>query len=211
PAPVRAGLALFLALAIAPGVHAPFADVSGLRVVAALVRELVLGSAIGIAAAAIYDGAYAGGRAIDDYVGVRAVAPNVQLVAPSGYGRLWSLAFTGGFFLLGAYRYTLLGFARSFDVIPVGSGVDVHAWLPFAMRYADAVVAAGAAIAAPSIALAFVVQVALGALGRTIPRFASFTLSFPLVFGAALIATAIVISEIASRAQYPVVFLPAAP
>ena len=50
-------------------------------------------------AASLYDGAYAGGRAVDDYVGVKAIAPSVQLVAPSGFGRIWSLAFTGGFFL----------------------------------------------------------------------------------------------------------------
>jgi flagellar biosynthetic protein FliR len=208
PPPLRAGLALLLALAIAPGVRGAYFGASGLPFVAALAREVVLGSGIGIAASLLYDAAYAGGRVIDDYVGVRAVAPNVQLVAPSGYGRLWSLAFTAGFFLLGAYRYTILGFARSFDAIPAGGVFADYGWLPFAMRYASAIVATGAEIAAPSVALAFVVQAGLGALARTIPRFSSFTLSFPLVFGAALVATALALPELVARAQHPVMFLP---
>ena len=66
----------------------------------------------------------------------------------------------------------------------------------------------GAEIAAPSVALAFVVQVALGALCATIPRFGSFTLSFPLVFGAALVAAALALPELVARAQHPVMFLP---
>ncbi|MHB8480009.1 MAG: hypothetical protein ACYDA5_06340, partial [Vulcanimicrobiaceae bacterium] len=41
---------------------------------------------VGFAAALVYDGAYAGGRLIDDYVGIRAIAPSIDLVAPSGYG-----------------------------------------------------------------------------------------------------------------------------
>jgi flagellar biosynthesis protein FliR len=76
------------------------------------------------------------------------------------------------------------------------------------MRYASAIVATGAEIAAPSVALAFVVQAGLGALARTIPRFSSFTLSFPLVFGAALVATALALPELVARAQHPVMFLP---
>jgi len=43
------------------------------------------------------DGAYAGGRTVDDYLCVKAIAPSVQIVAHSGFGRVWSLVFTGAF------------------------------------------------------------------------------------------------------------------
>ena len=75
------------------------ARIGGAAFVAALLAEFLLGGAIGMTASLIYDGAYAGGRVVDDYVGVKAIAPSLQLVAPSGFGRVWSLAFTGGFFL----------------------------------------------------------------------------------------------------------------
>jgi flagellar biosynthesis protein FliR len=50
------------------------------------------------------------------------------------------------------------------------------------------------------------VQVALGALSRTIPRFGSLTLSFPIVFGVALIASALCLAGVVRHAT---VLLPA--
>lgn len=207
PPPVRAGIALFLAVAILPGLHAcPMQD--GIAFIMSLVIEFLLGSAMGIAASLLYDGAYAGGRAIDDYVGVKAIAPSVDIVAPSGYGRIWSLAYTGGYFLLGAYRPTLLSLAQSFTSIPPGSPFDARGWMTFAMSVGETIVVVALSVAAPAIALAFIVQIALGALSRTIPRFATFTLSFPLVFGAALIATAISVPLLAAQAGHPVLMIP---
>ena len=173
-----------------------------------LVTEFLLGSAIGIAASLLYDGAYAGGRMLDDYVGVKAIAPNVDFVAPSGFGRVWSLAFTSGYFLLGAYQVTLLAFAQSFVRIAPGVPFHASAWGPFAVSLATTIVLVAIGVAGPAIALAFVVQVGLGALSRTIPRFATFTLSFPLVFGAVLLATAITLPLIALRAGHPILSMP---
>ena len=207
PHAVRAGLAVFLATAIAPGVHARVPS-SPVAFVVALVVEFLLGGAIGIGASLLYDGAYAGGRMLDDYVGVKAIAPSVQLVAPSGFGRIWSIAFTGGYFLLGAYRVTLLAFAGSFERIAPGVPFDPHAWLSFAGSLASTIVLVALAVAAPAITLAFVVQVALAALARVIPRFAAFSLSFPLVFGAVFVATAVAIPLLATRSAHPVLLYP---
>jgi flagellar biosynthesis protein FliR len=206
PHAVRVGLALFLTIAIVPGVGSAHSD--GVALVIALVVEFLLGSAIGVGASLLYDGAYAGGRMLDDYVGVKAMAPNVQLVAPSGFGRVWSIAFTGGYFLLGAYRITVLAFAQSFERLPPGASLDPHAWLAFATTLASTIVLVGVAVAAPAIALAFVVQVAIAALTRTIPRFAGFSLSFPLVFGAVLLVTAVSIPLLSVRAGHPLLPYP---
>jgi flagellar biosynthetic protein FliR len=206
PHSVRAGLALFLTMAIAPGVRVSHAD--GIPLIVALVTEFLLGSAIGIGASLLYDGAYAGGRMLDDYVGVKAIAPSLQLVAPSGFGRVWSLAFTGGYFLLGAYRITLLAFAQSFVRFAPGAPLEAHAWATFAASLASTIVLVAVAVAAPAIALAFVVQVALAALARTIPRFASFLLSFPLVFGAVLLVTAVSLPLLAARSAHPILLYP---
>jgi flagellar biosynthesis protein FliR len=194
PASLRAGLALLLAIAIAPAVRAaPTGD--GVALVLALVLEFLIGGAIGMAASLLYDAAYAGGRVVDDFVGVKAIAPSVQLVAPSGFGRLWSLALTGAFFLTGAYRMTLLGFAQSFARVPPGSAADASAWSRFAEDFAGAFVTIALHVAGPAVGLAFVVQIALGALSRVVPRFGSFTLAFPLAFAAALVMTVIVVPE----------------
>ena len=206
PHALRAGLALFLTVAIAPGVRS--AELRGVALALAFVVEFLLGSAIGMGASVLYDGAYAGGRMLDDYVGVKAMAPSVQLVAPSGFGRTWSIAFTGGYFLLGAYRVTLLAFAQSFDRVAPGAPFDPHAWLAFAGALASTIVLVGVAVAAPAIALAFVVQVAVAALTRAIPRFAGFALSFPLVFGAVLLVSAVSIPLLCARAGHPLLLYP---
>lgn len=173
--------------------------------VGALVVEFLIGSAIGMAAALVYDGAYAGGRAVDDYVGVKAIAPSLQLVAPSGFGRVWSLAFTGGYFLSGAYRATLLSFGQSFVSLPPGASVQPHSWATFAAGYASAIANVALEVAAPAIGLAFVVQVAVGAISRAVPRFGSFTLAFPLAFAAAIVATAIAVPLVAQHSERPFV------
>ncbi len=205
---VRAGLAVFLTIAVAPAAHFPVPGIDGAAMVVALVAEFALGGAIGMVASLVYDGAYAGGRAVDDYVGVKAIAPSLQLVAPSGFGRVWSLAYTGGFFLTGAYRTTVLGFAQSFERIAPGTEVDAHAWAAYAAGMAATIVVVAAAVAAPAIGLAFVVQVALGALSRAVPRFGSLTLAFPLAFGAAVIATAVAVPSLSQHALAPILAIP---
>ncbi len=195
PAPLRAGFALLLAMAVAPGVRAAPPGTSGVAFVVALVVEFLIGGAIGMAASLLYDGAYAGGRVVDDYVGVRAIAPSLQLVAPSGFGRVWSLALTGAFFLTGAYRLTLAGFAQSFARMPPGSAPDPPAWGGFVASFATAFVSVAVQVAAPAVGLAFVVQIALAALSRVVPRFGNFTLAFPLAFAAAIVMTAIAVPE----------------
>jgi len=207
PAALRAGLAMALAVGIAPGVI-PVAGTAGSALVVALLVEFLIGSAIGMTASLVYDAAYAGGRVVDDYVGVKAIAPSLQLVAPSGFGRVWSLAFTGGFFLSGAYRLALLGFARSFTTMPVGTPPHSGGWASYASLFAGTIVIVALQVAAPAVALAFIVQIAIGALSRVIPRFGSFTLAFPLAFAAALVATAIAVPLAASRVPAPVLAIP---
>ena len=145
---------------------------------------------------------------LDDYVGVKAIAPSVDLVAPSGYGRIWSIVFTGGYFLLAAYRPAILAFAYSFERIAPGAPCDPHAIAAFAVTCASTIVLTALAVAAPAIALALVTQIALGALSRTIPRFATFGLSFPLVFAAVLLVTALSAPLLIARAGNPIATFP---
>lgn len=208
PTPLRAGLAAFLTLAIVPGVSSANVPRGGLSLGLAFVTELLLGAIVGAAASLLYDAAYAGGRTVDDYAGVKAIAPSAQVVAPSGFGRVWSLAFTGGFFLLGVYRPTIWAFATSFSRLAPGAPFDAHAWMPYLATLAGTITMTAAGIAAPAIGLAFAVQIALGALSRAVPRFGSITLAFPLAFAAVLIATVCAVPILAARAGHPFLALP---
>jgi flagellar biosynthetic protein FliR len=207
PHAVRAGLALVLSIAVAPAVRSARVP-DGAAFAVAIGLEAAIGAAIGFAASILYDGAYAGGRALDDYVGIRGSVPGAHIFAASGFGRVWSLVFTAGFFLLGGYRVVLLAFARSFDRLPPGTTPSSHGLYAYAVALPVSIIEAALLVAGPAIAIAFVGHITLGALARVIPRFAAFTLSFPIVFALALAATLFAIPFLFSQSGAPWIHVP---
>ncbi len=207
PPMLRVGLALVLAVGLTPAVRSAHAP-EGLAFVFAIASELAIGAAIGIAASVLYDGAYAGGRALDDYVGIRGSVPSAELFAASGFGRIWSLTFLAGFFLLDGYRIVIAVFAKSLEQIPPGGVMQMHTLYEFGIALPLLIVKAALLVAGPAIGLTFVLQLTIGAITRVIPRFASFTLSFPIVFGGAVIATAIAVPLLFPLSARPWLWLP---
>jgi flagellar biosynthesis protein FliR len=189
PPAVRAGLAFVLAVGAFPGIgsHAPRLGPGSFLV--ALATEVLLGAAIGMAASLLYDGAYFGGRMLDDYVGIRVSVPNAALTAPAGFGRVWSLAFLAAFFLLDGYRIVIAVFADAFAMLPPGALPERGALLAYAVTLPTVIGRAAALVAGPPIVLAFVAQCTLASVARVVPRLSTFMLSFPIVFGLALLAT----------------------
>ncbi len=188
PAPVRAGFAYVLALSLTHAYASSARHVAG-GIVFGVATEALIGAAIGIAASMLYDGAYAGGRALDDYVGIRASVPSADIAAGAGFGRLWSLAFSTAFFTLGGYRVALRAFGETFVALPPGALVAPSDLQTFAVALPETLVRAACFVAAPAVAIAFVAQVSLAAIARLVPRFSTFTLAFPIVFACAILAT----------------------
>ncbi|HTV74590.1 MAG TPA: flagellar biosynthetic protein FliR [Candidatus Acidoferrales bacterium] len=188
PAPLRAGLAYVFSLALAQG-YATRARLPPGGLLAGVITEVLIGAAIGVAASLLYDGAYAGGRIVDDYVGIRVSMPSAGTVAPSGFGRLWSQAFTTGFFVLGGYRMTLAAFAHGFETLPPGALVSAGDLQTFACTLPTTLLRAALLVAAPAIGIAFAVQCALAAVSRVVSRLSTFSLSFAVVFACVLLAT----------------------
>ena len=206
PPPVRAGLALALAFAIAPHVRATSFD--GLGFLLAVGSEVLLGAAIGSGASLLYDAAYYAGRTIDDYVGVRGSVPNANVTSAQAFGRLWSSVFLAGFFLLDGYVPVVRAFDDSFASVPPGAEIAPGAWTAFAAALPVTIVRAALLIAAPALAVALTVQVALAAVARVVPRLASFSLAFPVVFAAAVVVALIGIPLFAPLSAHPWLVLP---
>src|SRR6202790_1975462 len=122
PVPVRAGVALALACAVAPHV-ARVRELAPAGFTLALAGNFALGAAIGFGAALLYDGAYFAGRTIDDYLGVRGSVPGANVAGAQAFGRLWSSAFLIAFFLLDGWVPVVRAFAGSFDHIAAGAFV----------------------------------------------------------------------------------------
>ena len=201
PAPVRAGFAFMLSLALAHAYASTAKVTHGL--VFALATETLIGAAIGIAASMLYDGAYAGGRALDDYVGIRASVPSAEVAAGAGFGRLWSLAFAAGFFVLGGYRIALAGFAEAFATLPPGALLASGTLQTFAVTLPQTLLRAALFVAGPAIAIALVAQFGLAVVARVVPRFSTFTLAFPIVFGCVMLATIVALSVVLRSASNP--------
>jgi flagellar biosynthetic protein FliR len=187
PAPVRAGFAYVLSIALAHARHATAHVTGGLLV--GIASEALLGAAIGTAASVLYDGAYAGGRALDDYVGIRASVPSANVAAGAGFGRLWSLAFAAAFFALGGYRIALEGFAGTFEALPPGALVEPAGLQTFGVALPQTLLRAALFVAGPALAIGLVAQFGLAVIARLVPRFSTFTLAFPVVFVCVLLAT----------------------
>ena len=206
PPAVRVGLALALAFAVSPTVHAVSLD--AFAFVFALAGEGVLGAAIGTGAAVLYDAAYYAGRAIDDYVGVRGSVPNAHVTSAQAFGRLWSSVFLAGFFALDGYVPVVRALAGSFETIPPAGSVTVAGWTAFALALPSTIVRAALLIAAPAFAAILIVQVAVAAVARVVPRLASFSLAFPIVFAVAIAVAVIGIPLVAPLAGHPWLVLP---
>jgi flagellar biosynthesis protein FliR len=197
PAPLRAASALALAVIFSGVPAAPlrqsdareFAPMDGGEFALALASEVVLGAALGLAVSMLYDGAYAGGRTLDDFVGIRAGVPSADVAAGAGFGRLWSLAFAAGFFVLGGDRVALRAFGETFASVPPGSLVTGVSLESFGVALPATLARAAIFVAGPALALALCGQLGLAIVARVVPRFSTFTLAFPVVFALALAAT----------------------
>jgi flagellar biosynthetic protein FliR len=207
PMIVRLALALALALGIAPAITAHREmDLALLGV--AIAGEVAIGAAIGIGASLLYDGAYYGGRMIDDYVGFRGSVPNAAVTSAQGFGRLWSALFLAGYFLLDGDAVVIRAFAASFDHVGAGALIGSEAWYRFALALPQTIAKAALLVAAPAIAVAAVVQIALAAVTRVVPRFSSFTLSFPIVFAAAVLVAIATLPLYGPLAAHPWLLVP---
>ncbi|MDB5028203.1 MAG: type secretion protein [Candidatus Eremiobacteraeota bacterium] len=207
PPVVRAGFALALALAVAPSV-APAGRLDLVAISFAVAGDFAVGAAIGFGASLLYDGAYYAGRTLDDYLGVRGSVPGANVASAQAFGRLWSSAFLAAFVLLDGWVPVVGAFAGSFSHLSAGAFAGSDTWMRYALALPATILRAAFAVAAPAIAVAAALQLALAAVARVVPRFSSFTLSFPVVFAAALLVTLATVPLVAPLGARPWLVLP---
>jgi flagellar biosynthetic protein FliR len=183
PPVIRVALATLLGGLVAgvtpaPATPAP-ANMGDLALAA--VHELLLGLAMGLVIRALLSAAELAGRLIAGEVGLMA-APGFDTPVPAQEPLPSFMAFFAGlmFFLLHAHEGVLAAYARSFDLVPAGLGrlgpdaaetlvASVVALLELALR-----------MAAPFIALNFLITLGFAILGRAVPKMNVFIISYAL-------------------------------
>lgn len=195
PAVLRVALAVLMGtvlVGVVPRAPMPPDGAWGLIAVA-VAREVTLGLALGFVGRTVFAAAELAGRLIANELGLTA-APGFDVPTPAQEPLPSFIAAFAAlmFFLIGGHQGAIAAFARSFDLAPAGAA-------SFGPRAAEALVHAtayvielGLRIAAPFIALNFVITLAFSILGRAVPRMNVFIASYPVrtMIGLSLLAGA---------------------
>lgn len=171
PRVVRIALALLIAAVLAG--TSPVAGLPGTigALVGAALHELLLGLAMGFVGRTVFAAAEMAGRLIANEIGVVA-APGFDAPRPDQEPLPSLIAAFAGlmFFVLGAHELVLSAFARSFELAPAGAAAFSPTAADTAVHATARLVELGVRIAAPFIALNFVITLGFSILGRAVPK-----------------------------------------
>lgn len=195
PAIVRVSLAISmgaLLAGVAPAATVPPPATLG-ELAGAALQELLLGLAMGLVVRALLSAAELAGRLIAGEIGVVA-APGFDVPIPSQEPLPTLIGIFAGlmFFLLHAHEGVLAAYARSFDIAPAGTGRLSAAAAGTLIGAVVALLELALRMAAPFIALNFVITAGFSILGRAVPKMNVFIVSIALrsLMGFALLAGA---------------------
>lgn len=182
PGPVRVllvvGLAVVIALPLAPAV--PLEDTGALM--AAIVREAVIGATLGLGILMAFAGFTLAGRLVDVQVGfgmAQVLDPLTRSSLPILSAILGLLAVVF-FFLVDGHHALLRGIAASVDRFPPGRALDLGAAAEPVARQAAALFTLGFALAAPVVLGLLLVEFVLGVVARNLPQMNMLALGIPV-------------------------------
>jgi len=190
PHKVRAALTVVVAGLLVPTCAAPHLGTEPFALILPLAMETLVGTAIGVTAAAVVHGAALAGEVLSIQMGVSlgpALAPMPD--APvAGLSQLASYFAVFVFVGLGGHLMVLEGVARSLTLLPPGSGFTVGSDPRLFIAAAQALFTCALSVAAPVLVTLLIANVALALLNRAVPQFTAMTAAFPITIGLGLVA-----------------------
>jgi flagellar biosynthetic protein FliR len=182
PGTVKAMLALALGLLVAPRARAASDPTDVGAFVGQLVLQVVVGLALGFAVALVFSVVQSAGSLLDLFAGfqvAQAYDPGNQ-TSGAQLQRLYQLTAIVLLFASDGYQLVLTGLVRTFDVLPLGTPLDMAAMAATSTDGLTQLFLAALQVAGPLVVVLFLADVGLGLLTRVAPALNAFALGFPL-------------------------------
>jgi flagellar biosynthetic protein FliR len=181
PAPVKALLAVALALPMAPHVQGRLPSMQTGALITAAAQQVVIGAALGFMTLLFFTAVQAAGDMLDLFGGfslAQAYDP-LSLTQNSVFGRFYNLLAVTLLFATDGHQMVLRGFLQSYRTLPVGATLSLDTLARFLTEGIGEMFLSALQIAGPLIAVLFLTDVAFGLLNRVAPALNAFGLGFP--------------------------------
>lgn len=199
PAPVKVGLSVVLAVALAPLVAVP-ADLPAAALGVIVAREMAIGLALAFAVRLLMAGAELGGQLAGFQLGfayAAAVDPNTG-ARNNVLASLYSALTLFTFLALNAHHALLRALAASYAAMPIGVGhIDATLGRSVAALL-GLIFVFGTQVAAPVVIVLLLVELGVGLISRAAPALNLMVVGFPLRLLAGLFALAATIAVVPS-------------
>ena len=183
PRSVRVGLGALTAFLIAPGL-APvsFAHQTFLGLAGIMAMEIGIGLLLGFVSRMVFFTVDFAARLISTEIGLN-IAPDPDPFNDSSTqapGLVLSYLTIVLMFSLDLHHWLLVAFQHSYEVVPIGGAHLSEALLADVLKQTSRVFLIGVQMAAPVIAVSFIITLIMAVLGRVVPQMNVFTESFSI-------------------------------
>lgn len=194
--PMRVRAMLGVVLALVSGAQVEIAAADGGQFLGRIVVEALVGASLGFMVLVVLAAVQTAGRMIDAFGGFELGAAFDPLSMTQGgpFGRFYQLFAVVLLFASSGYQLVILGVMRTFEILPLGRGMDLGMLAEVLTTSLGAMMLAALQVAGPLIAVLFLADVGMGLLTRVAPALNAFALGFPLKILLTLILSAFAIA-----------------
>lgn len=192
PRKVKAGLSVSLGIVAAPQMAAAEVPIEVGPLINAGFFQVVLGVSLGFMVLLLMSAIRSAGEMIDVFGGI-AVQPSFDPLSGtqvSGVGRIYQVFATTLLFAIGGHLLIMRGFMESFEAIAIG-GLNMEALQSLVVGNFIHFVIASVEIAAPLLAVTFLLELGQGLVARAAPQMNVFLAVAPLKILMALVMIAL--------------------